>query len=320
MKLSLVVPCYNEQDNVAALYEACRAVFDKRPGGYEMIFINDGSRDNTWGALNALYAAHAQDGCGLKMVNFSRNFGKESAMYAGLQKAEGDYICLIDADLQQRPEIVAQMVDFLDEHPDYDSVAAYQQERIEGKMTSFLKKCFYKLVNRICETDFRSDASDFRTFRRPVAEAILSLHEYDRFSKGIFSWVGFHTHYIPYVAEQRNAGATSWSFRKLFKYAIGGIVSFSVYPLKLATYVGALSALASLNYTLVIIVQKCVWGINVPGYATIVVLLLLIGGLQLITTGIIGMYIARIYIQGKHRPIYIEKDYLNNESAMEKGN
>ena len=310
MKLSLVVPCFNEQENVHAFYDACEQAFAGKIADYEIVFVNDGSADNTWRELKALYA-EKQAVAHLKLVNFSRNFGKESAMYAGLQKAAGEYVCIIDADLQQRPELVVDMVAFLDENADYDSVAAFQSERIEGRATSFLKKCFYKVINRMCEIDFRSGASDFRTFRRKVAEAMLSMPEYYRFSKGIFSWVGFKTHYIPYVAEERNAGTTSWSIRKLFKYAIDGIVSFSVFPLKIATYVGSFSALAALIYMIVVIIQKCAFGINVPGYATIVVLLLLLGGLQLITMGIIGAYIARIYIQSKQRPIFIEKEYVS---------
>lgn len=313
MKLSMVVPCFNEQENVRAFYAACEQAFAGKIAEYEIVFVNDGSADRTWPELKALAAeqgAHER----LKCVNFSRNFGKEAAMYAGLQKTCGDYVCIIDADLQQRPELVVDMVAFLDENAEYDAVAAYQSERIEGKATAFLKKCFYKVINWMCEIDFRSGASDFRTFRRTVVEAILKMPEYDRFSKGIFSWVGFQTHYIPYVPEERNAGTTTWSIRKLFKYALDGIVSFSVFPLKIATYVGAFSALASLIYILVVIVQKCAFGIDVPGYATIVVLLLLLGGLQLITTGIIGAYIARIYIQSKQRPVYIEKEYISYET------
>lgn len=311
MKLSLVVPCFNEQENVYAFFEACENSFANKIRDYEIIFINDGSRDNTWKELKQLYRKNADSN--LKMINFSRNFGKESAMYAGLQKASGEYVTIIDADLQQRPELVVEMVEFLDTNSEYDAVAAYQSKRIEGKVTSALKKSFYKVVNKMCEIDFQSGASDFRTFRHDVVEAILSMTEYHRFSKGIFSWVGFNTYYMPYVAEERNAGTTSWSMGKLFNYAFEGIIAFSVFPLKISTFVGTVSSIASLIYMVVVIVQKLAFGINVPGYATLVVLLLLIGGIQLITIGIIGSYIARIYIQGKNRPIYIEKEYITYE-------
>lgn len=306
MKLSLVVPCYNEQDNVGAFYDACTAAFRDRIDSYEVIFINDGSKDQTWSALKGIYDK-AQN---VKLINFSRNFGKESAMYAGLQRADGDYIAIIDADLQQRPEIVAEMVDFLDNNTDYDSVAAYQVNRHEGKTLSFCKKCFYALINRMCEIDFKSNASDFRTFRREVGEAILEMKEYFRFSKGIFSWVGFNTHYIPYEAEKRYAGETTWSFKKLVKYAIEGIVAFSTFPLKLATYCGLFFSTLSLFYMVVVIIQKLFWGIDVPGYPTLIVVILLVGGIQMLMLGIIGQYVAKIYIEGKRRPIYLVKEYL----------
>ncbi len=307
MKLSLIVPCYNEQDNILEFYDACKNAFADKIQDYELIFINDGSRDNTWKVLKKLYSSADQK---VKIINFSRNFGKEAGIYAGLQKSVGDYVTIIDADLQQRPELVAEMVEFLEQNEEYDVVAAYQSERIEGKFVSLLKTAFYKIINKMSEIDFRSDASDFRTFRRVVADSILDMTEYYRFSKGIFSWIGFQTYYMPYVAEERHAGTTSWSVIKLFRYALDGIVSFSVFPLKIATFVGSISSLAALIYMLVVIIQKLAFGIDLPGYATLVVLILLIGGIQLITLGIVGTYIARIYIQGKNRPIYIQKEYL----------
>lgn len=306
MKLSLVVPCYNEQDNVSAFFDACAAAFRHRIDSYEIIFVNDGSRDRTWEILKELHKKEKN----VRVVNFSRNFGKEAAMYAGLKKATGEYITIIDADLQQRPEIVCEMVEFLDCNDDYDSVAAYQINRQEGKVLSFCKKMFYALINKMCEIDFKSNASDFRTFRRSVAEAILEMKEYFRFSKGIFSWVGFNTHYIPYEAEKRNAGETSWSFVKLARYAIGGIVAFTTSPLKLAVYCGGLFSLLSLLYMAVVIIQKIFWGINVPGYPTLIVVILFVGGIQMLMLGIIGQYISKIYIEGKRRPIYLIKEYL----------
>lgn len=310
MKLSLVVPCYNEEKSVKDFFNVCVNAFKDKIESYEIVFVNDGSKDNTWKELSAL---KSEQNCKLKLVNLSRNFGKEAAMYAGLKKADGDYVTIIDADLQQRPEVVLEMVDFLDNNEDFDCVAAYQKERNEGKVTSFLKKCFYKFINKVCEIDFYPGASDFRTFRHSMVDAILEITEYHRFSKGIFSWVGFNTYYIPYKAEERNAGTTSWSLKKLFKYALEGIIAFTVFPLKLSAIVGSFFAGCSLIYMLVVIVQKLFFGIDVPGYTTIVVLILLIGGVQLISLGVIGEYISRIYIQGKNRPIYIIKEYVDGE-------
>ena len=305
MKLSLVVPCYNEQDNVCALYDACQQAFAGKIGEYELVFVNDGSKDDTWKALKSLWEQKKN----VKILNFSRNFGKEAAMYAGLQKAEGQYVTVIDADLQQRPEIVVDMVEFLEANEDYDCVAAYQQERKEGAALSFFKKTFYKLINSMCEINFRSGASDFRTFRREMVESVLQMKEYFRFSKGIFSWVGYNTYFMPYEAQERNAGNTSWSFRKLMKYAIEGIVAFTTAPLNLATWLGGICAVLSGLYMIVVVIQKLCFGIDIPGYPTLVVLILLIGGIQMLLLGIIGQYISKIYIEGKKRPIYIAKEY-----------
>ena len=308
MKLSVVIPCFNEELNVGPLQEVCVKAFEGKVDSYELIFVNDGSRDGTWGALKALYERHL---CPVKLVNLSRNFGKEAAMYAGLQKSCGDYVTLLDADLQQSPDIVVEMVEFLDNNPDFDSVAAYQENRSEGKFTSWCKKRFYRLMDKVCDVNLHEGASDFRTFRRSVADAILSVKESHRFSKGIFSWVGFNTHFIPYVAQERHAGTTNWSFWKLFKYALDGIISYTTFPLKIATGIGGVMSFLSLIYMIVVVVQKLFFGIAIPGYPTLLVAILLIGGIQMIILGIIGEYIARIYIQGKHRPIYIAKEYVS---------
>ncbi len=310
MKLSLVCPCYNEEKNVKAFHDACKAALDSKVESYELIFVNDGSHDNTWNILTQICR---ESDTNIKIINFSRNFGKEAAMYAGLQKAEGDFVTLIDADLQQRPEIALDMVEFLENNPDYDSVAAYQKERHEGFMLSFFKKMFYRLINRMCDIDFKQGASDFRTFRRNVTEAILNVPEYHRFSKGIFSWVGFNTHYIPYVAEERNAGKTTWSFKKLFKYALDGIIAYSTLPLRISSVVGILMSFIGAIYMLIVVIQKLTCGIEIPGYPTTIVLILFIGGLQLTSLGIIGEYISRIYIESKHRPICIIKNYETNQ-------
>ena len=310
MKLSLIVPCFNEQDNVFPFFTACKKVFHGL-FDYELVFINDGSRDQTWEKLKELRECNPETP--MKLINFSRNFGKEAAIYSGFQHAAGDYVTVIDADLQQRPEVALEMVRLLDKHPEYDSIAAYQQKRKEGRFMTFCKKMFYKLINRICDIDFYSGASDFRTFRRVMADAIVNMREYHRFSKGIFSWVGFQTHYIPYTAEERNAGKSSWSFRKLLKYAMEGFLSFTTFPLRLATYLGAGTSFIAIIYLIVVIIQKLTHHIAVPGYATIVVLILLMGGIQLIILGVIGEYLARIYIESKKRPICIEKEYITYE-------
>lgn len=307
MKLSLIVPCYNEAENIADFHSAVIAAFDGCGYDYEIVFVNDGSRDAT---LHNLKKLHAKQACPTKVISFSRNFGKESALFAGLEHADGEYISLIDADLQQRPELVRDMVRILDEKPDVDIVAAYQDRRNEGKVLSFFKKAFYSIINRLSTVKLRPDASDFRTFRRPVRDSILQLTEYHRFSKGIFSWVGYETEYIPYTACARNAGTTKWSFRKLMRYAIDGIIGFSTAPLRLATCLGAVTAAASVIYLLIVVLQKLIWGISVPGYASIIVLILLLGAIQLLCIGIIGQYVGRIFEQSKGRPVYIAKEVL----------
>jgi glycosyltransferase involved in cell wall biosynthesis len=308
MKLSLVVPCYNEEKNVSLFYNAVKNDFSSADFDYEIVFVNDGSKDGTFKELQKL----CEGDIPVKIVNFSRNFGKESAMYAGLKESEGDYVTIIDADLQQRPSIALDMVKMLDDESEYDCVAAYQDERKESKLLVFFKNSFYKLINKFSDTEFIQGASDFRTFRRPMVEAILSMDEYFRFSKGLFSWVGFNTKFIPYEVEERATGDSKWSFKKLFKYALEGILAFTTAPLRIATLIGLFSSFLSIVYLVIVVIQKLFFGIAVAGYATIVVLILLIGGLQLCGLGIIGEYIARTYIQTKNRPIYISKNIIKN--------
>ena len=307
MKLSLVVPCYNEAENVLPFQQAVISAFSGCGYDYEIIFVNDGSKDATLHNLKKLF--RAQD-CPVKVVSLSRNFGKESAIYAGLEQCDGEYISLIDADLQQRPEIVRDMVQILEEDTDCDVVAAYQDRRGEGKILSFFKKSFYSIINKLSKVTLQPDASDFRTFRRSVRESILDMGEYHRFSKGIFAWVGYETRFIPYTACPRNAGTTKWNFKKLFNYAIDGIIGFSTAPLRFSTYVGAVSAVAAVVYLIVVILQKLISGIDVPGYATIIVLILFFGSMQLFGIGIIGEYVGRTFEQSKDRPIYIAKEIL----------
>lgn len=307
MKLSLVVPCYNEAENVSAFQDAVIAAFDGCGYDIEIVFVDDGSKDATLHNLKKLYA---QQRCPVKVISFSRNFGKEAALYAGLQNADGDYITLIDADLQQDPAIARQMVDMLQNDPDADVVAAYQDRRGEGKVLSFFKKCFYATINRLSDVTLRSDASDFRTFRRCVAKSLLQLAEYHRFSKGLFSWVGYNTIFIPYTAAKRANGNSKWSFKKLVNYGIEGIIGFSTKPLRIAAYLGFVTAAAAMLYLIFVILEKLIFGIDIPGYATIIVLTLLLGGIQLLCIGIIGEYVGKIYEQSKDRPVYIAKEIL----------
>ena len=308
MKLSLVVPCYNEAENVAAFQAAVIGAFENCGYDYEIIFVNDGSRDATLHNLKKLYA---EQKCPVKVISFSRNFGKEAGLYAGLEHASGEYISLIDADLQQRPEIVRDMVRILDEEPDTDVVAAYQDRRGEGKVLSFFKKSFYAIINVLSSVTLQPDASDFRTFRRSVRDSILELAEYHRFSKGIFAWVGYNTHFIPYTACERAAGTTKWSFWKLVNYAIEGIIGYSTAPLRLATCLGAVTGIAAIIYMIMVILEKLILGIEVPGYATIIVLILIFACVQLFCIGIIGEYVGRTFEQTKDRPIYIAKEILS---------
>lgn len=310
MKLSLVVPCYNEAENIRPFQEAAIEAFRGCGYDFEIIFVDDGSKDAT---LHNLKKLHSEQLCPVKVISFSRNFGKEAALFAGLEKAEGEYICFIDADLQQRPETVRDMVRILDEEPKYDVVAAYQDRRREGKVLSFFKKSFYAIINKLSKVSLQSDASDFRTFRRSVRDSILQLHEYHRFSKGIFAWVGYDTCFIPYTACERAHGTTKWNFWKLLNYAVEGIIGYSTAPLRLATILGSLAGVAAVLYLIWVILEKLIWGIPVPGYATIIVLILFFGCVQLFCIGIIGEYVGRTFEQTKDRPIYITKEFLDSK-------
>ena len=310
MKLSLVVPCYNEAENVIPFQEAVIQAFDGCGYDYEIVFVDDGSTDATLHNLKKIFAAQA---CPVKVVSFSRNFGKEAGLYAGLHYASGDYISLIDADLQQRPELVREMAAILDEKKEYDVVAAYQDRRGEGKVLSFFKRCFYKIINALSKVSLQPDASDFRTFRRSVRDSILDLAEYHRFSKGIFAWVGYSTCFIPYTAQPRANGTTKWNFWKLFNYAVEGIIGYSTAPLRLATCLGGVTGIAAVIYLIAVVLEKFLKGIDVPGYATIIVLILLLGSVELLCIGIIGEYVGRTFEQTKNRPVYITKEILSYE-------
>ena len=305
--LSLVVPCYNEEDNVEDFYNQTVYAFDSKIKDFEIVFVDDGSSDKTLDKLKKLYD---RDKFHIQVLSFSRNFGKEAAIYAGLKNARGDYACIIDADLQQRPEVVVEMMNVIKEDNTVDCVTAYQAERKENKFMSAIKSSFYKIINKMSEVDFVNGASDFRLMNRKMIDAVISMGEYHRFSKGIFSFVGFNTKFIPYEVQERKSGKSKWNFFKLLKYAIEGIISFSSFPLKLSAYVGFFSAFVSVIYLILVIIKRLAYGVDVPGYASIVVLVLFLGGLQLMSFGILGEYMSKVYDQVKGRPIYILKEHL----------
>ena len=317
MLLSLVVPSYNEEKNVPLFYETVRNTFEGKIENYEVIFVDDGSTDGTYREIKELHKRYDN----VRAVSFSRNFGKEAAIYAGLGASHGDLVCLIDADLQQHPRVVLEMLEEMRDDESVDCVAAYQKKRIEGKLMSFAKNTYYKLINRLSDVNYVGSASDFRLMKRQMVDAILSLSESQRFSKGIFSFVGFHTKYIPYIAEQRASGSTKFPLRKLLKYASNGLTAFSTAPLKFSAYLGVLSAIASIVYFIVLVVMKFGMGMSVPSYGIPAVLLFFLGGVQLFCLGILGSYIAKMHVELKHRPIYIARarlDYSNEDTAEEK--
>ena len=307
MLLSVVIPCYNEEDNVELFYDTIVHVFGNLMKDTELIFVNDGSRDETFRRLENIYKNSPYQ---IKVISFSRNFGKEAALLAGLQHSEGDLVSIIDADLQQRPEYILEMMSILNEHPEYDSVAAYQEERKEGRILSFFKNCFYRIINKMTEMEMVRSASDFRLLKRKVVDAICSMPEKCRFSKGIFSWVGFNTFYMPYQVEERANGVSKWSFWKLFVYAIDGIVAFSTVPLTVVSLAGILLCVLSGLFMVIIVVKTLIWGDPVAGFPTLASLVLFTSGIQLLCTGVIGHYLAKNYIETKDRPVYIVKDFL----------
>ena len=305
--ISLVTPCYNEEENVKNFYDETQRVFKENNLPWEVVFVNDGSTDNTLDNLRSLNKEHSN----VKVISFSRNFGKDAAIYAGLTKAEGDLVCVIDADLQQRPEVVVEMYEKLNSSKDIDCVVAYQKKRKESKFISLLKSCFYKFINKISDIRFVNGASDFRLMKRTMVNAIVNMPEHNRFSKGIFSYVGFNCAYIEYKVEERKFGKSKWGGIKLFKYALNGIFSFSTKPLKIATLIGVFASLGALIYLLVVVIKKLFWGIALPGYATIVVLILFLGGAQLFCMGILGEYVSKVFTETKNRPVYIIKEELD---------
>lgn len=309
MRLSVVIPCYNEEENVSLFHDEFSKAFASFKHKYELIFVNDGSNDNTFGELKKICSNSKEN---IKIVNFSRNFGKEAAMYAGLKEATGDFVSLIDADLQQRPEVLLEMVNFLENNENYDCVCAYQDVRNEGRVLRFFKNCFYKLINMISDVDFVQGASDFRVFKKCVRDAIVDLDERQRFTKGIFSFVGFKTHFMPYRAEARVNGKSKWSFISLFKYAISGIVAFSTLPLKIATFLGGFTIVGSFIYLVVSLILKI-------KFSTMMLFFMIsfFSGVQLLFIGIFSQYMAMMYDEVKKRPIYIARDIITNDNKKE---
>ena len=304
MDLSIVVPCYNEEGNVELFYEEVQRVFKGKKIKYEIVFVNDGSSDNTLNRLTDIVNQKKQN---IKVINFSRNFGKEAAMYAGLKEAEGELVTIIDADLQQRPELILRMIDILNENEQFDSVAAFQEVRKEGKVLTFFKDTFYKVINSMSTVPFVQGASDFRTFRRKVVDSILELSEYHRFSKGIFSFVGYNTYYLPYEVEERNSGTSKWNFFKLFNYAIDGIVAFTTSPLRAPFYISIVTFLVGFIYFIVALFK------GVSEFTVILLVMLFLFSLLFMVVGVIGEYLSRTYMQVKQRPIYIVKERLESK-------
>lgn len=312
IKLSLVVPCYNEEGNVENFLNEAKSVIGCYTDSYEIVFVNDGSSDSTGKNLKKLREDNKD--VRIKIITFSRNFGKEAAMYAGLANSAGEYVSVIDADLQQNPSFVVKMAEILDSDADCDMVAAFQAERKEGKAISFLKKCFYKLISKASHIDFVTDASDFRTMRRCVVDTIVSLPEYHRFSKGIFSWVGYNTVSIPYEVRERVSGETKWGFKKLLGYAFDGIVAYSDSLLKLPLYCGALMGLISVILLIFAAVVDIFTSYIAPFAFYMFGIMLLIGSFICISVGVLGVYIGKIHAQVKQRPIYIVKEILTYEN------
>lgn len=303
MKLSFVVPCYNEEGNIKLFYDDVVNSFKKNNYDIEIIFINDGSKDNT---INELKKLVKLKDFTIKIINFSRNFGKEAGIYAGLQNSTGDYTVLIDADMQQPPHLVLDMLKIVEENEEIDIVAYYQEKRIENKTLSFFKSSFYKIINKVTGIPFVNGASDFRLMKRNVVESILKFTEHERFSKGIFAWIGFNTYYIPYVPCVRATGSTSWSLIKLFKYAVSGILSFVKKPFKWVTQLGIICIVMSFIIFILTITNVCLLDL-------IISLILFMFGLNFAVLGYIGGFINRNYDESRNRPIYIVKEVVSNE-------
>ena len=304
MILSIIVPCYNEQEVLHIFYNELIINILKITNDYEIIFVNDGSKDNT---IKECLKLKEKDNK-ISIIDFSRNFGKEAAIYAGLKESKGEYVVTMDADLQDPPFLLEQMYNQLQDN-NLDNIATFRVNRKgEPKIRSFFARCFYRLINKMIDVEIVDGARDYRMMKRKMVDAILELQEYHRFSKGIFAWVGFNTKYIDYENVERAAGETKWSFWKLFKYAVEGIIAFTTLPLRIATVVGVTISIFGFIYMLYIAIKAMLFGDPVSGFPSLIVIITLLGGMQLLFLGIIGEYLARNYMETKKRPIYIVKN------------
>ena len=313
MKLSIIVPCYNEEEALPLFYDEVTKVLAKMKCEYELLFVNDGSKDRTLRLLRVLGKKDAH----VHYLSFSRNFGKEAAMYAGFCNASGDYVAVMDADLQDPPALLPEMVKILREGK-YDSVATRREDR-EGEppIRSWFARRFYAIINKISDAEIMDGARDFRMMKRDMVNAVVNMTEYNRFSKGIFGWVGFETHWLPYKNTERVAGKTKWSFWSLLKYAIDGIINFSQSPLNIASWFGIGMTFCSIIALIFIVVRRLIWGDPVAGWASLVSVIVFIGGLQLFCLGVIGQYVAKTYLEVKNRPHYIvSESNLKNAKLM----
>lgn len=310
-KISIIVPCYNEQESLPHFYkEITRVVKEMKNIDFEFIFVNDGSRDNTLDEIKKLAVKDKR----IRYVSFSRNFGKEAAMYAGLEYSVGDYVAIMDADLQDPPSLLPEMYNYL-KKDGYDSVATRRVSRVgEPPIRSFFAKKFYKLINKISKAEVVDGARDFRLMTRQMVNAIINMKEYNRFSKGIFGWVGFKTKWLEYENIERVAGVTKWSFWKLFIYAIDGIIAFSTAPLALSSLFGIIFLFISFILIIFVVVKTLIFGDPVAGWPSLVCIILFISGIQLFCVGIIGQYLAKTYLETKNRPIYIIKETEKDEN------
>ncbi|HEM3663979.1 glycosyltransferase family 2 protein [Streptococcus suis] len=307
--ISVIVPCFNEEEAIPYFYDAMEKVRKEMGEQFEYIFVNDGSKDRT---LTVLRQLSGQDRA-VRYLSFSRNFGKEAALYAGLQAAQGELVTVMDVDLQDPPEMLMEMKAMLDGNPDLDCVGTRRVSRDgEPPIRSFFAKLFYKLMNKISQVEVVDGARDFRLMRRHMVDAILSVSEYNRFSKGIFAWVGFETEYLPYENVERVAGETSWSFWKLLSYSIEGIINFSDTPLNIASYTGFFTFLLSLVLMVFVVFKTLVFGDPTIGWPSTICIILFLGGLQLMTIGILGKYLAKVFLETKKRPVYIVKEKSSN--------
>ncbi len=303
-KISLVVPCYNEQEVINLFYAEIQKVKkDFENVEFEIIFVNDGSRDKTLELMRSL--SKNKD---VRYISFSRNFGKEAAMYAGLEASTGDYVAIMDADLQDPPALLKEMYEVL-ESGEYDSVATRRVTRKgEPIIRSFFARLYYKIINKISKTEIVDGARDFRLMTRQMVNAVLKVKEYNRFSKGIFSWVGFNTKWLEYENVERAAGETKWSFWKLFLYSLDSIVAFSTVPLSIASVMGILFCFVAFIIIVFIIVRTLMYGDPTSGWPSMVCIMFFIGGVQLLCIGVIGQYLSKTYLEVKKRPIYIIKE------------